>query len=110
MQLLFEQIAFQLPDFISRVLSGDLAADLWVEVLWGGAGGFTGYVETVGQFQHAKRQQAEGFGHWNWAVTLCLLGVIALHTVCGGEVMFTDDDALDSCGGDARRGAVLPAA
>ena len=60
----FQRVAHQRPQLLYGVLSGDLAAQLGVEVLGGCAGRLAGHGETVAQHEDAEGQQFERLRSW----------------------------------------------
>ena len=62
-QALLQGIAHQRPNLVDGVSSGDLAAQLGVEVFRAGAGRLAGHGEAVAQDDDAECQQAEGLAH-----------------------------------------------
>ena len=59
MQPLFQQIPFKQPDFIHRILTGDVSSNLCVEVLRAGASTFAGDCEAILKDQNTESEQLE---------------------------------------------------
>ena len=99
-KLLFQQIAFQLPDLVAGVFTCNLLADRWVEILGAGAGTLTGYSEAVAQHQDTEGKQLQLWGGLS-RIALGCWSVYTCHAVSSGKVVLADDDAFNVLRGNA---------